>query len=200
LNVSSEANAGCAALGCRVKSGLAIAVLVTGPASSPHVLDRRQLDLCDPAVPESRQPYHAARGTLQTDTTKVKKLQKVILRMANHSVTELLKEYSKTGHRLQAVGLVVGSETDPATITNPHIRAHALEGQLFRTVLADAVQACGLPCSVTLERNVYKQAAVALKQSEAALKQAVAKLGHGVEGSWRADEKTACLAAWLALA
>ena len=31
--------------------------------------------------------------------------------------------------------LVVGSHLDSATIANPHIRAHALEGELFRSAL-----------------------------------------------------------------
>src|SRR5256885_15185050 len=48
-----------AAVGFRVKSGWATAVLLVGPARAPRVADRRVIELSDPAVPTSRQPYHA---------------------------------------------------------------------------------------------------------------------------------------------
>jgi len=189
-----------AAIGFRVKSGWATAVLVAGPIESPQVLDRQVVDLCDPAVPESRQPYHAAMGTLQTDEAKVRRLRKVICRATNRSVPGLIKAYRDAGRRLRSAGLVVGSDIDPAKITNPHIRAHALEGRLFRTVLEEAVRACSLPCTVIVEQNVYKRAAERLGRSEEDLKRAVALLGRSADGPWRADEKTASLAAWLGLA
>ena len=51
-----------AAVGFRVKSGWATGVLLAGPASAPRALDRRVVELSDPAVPTSRQPYHAVMG------------------------------------------------------------------------------------------------------------------------------------------
>ena len=189
-----------AAIGFRVKSGRAVAVLVGGPVQSPEVLDRRLIDLCDSALPASRQPYHARMGTLQTDEAKVERLRKVIVQAADRSATELIRDYRNAGHCLRAAALVVGSETDPARITNRHIRAHALEGRLFRTVLEDALRSCGLPCSVLVERHAYKRAAEVLGRSQEDLKRSAAQLGRGLGGPWRADEKTAALAAWLALA
>ena len=47
------------AIGFRVKSGYAVAVVVRGPASAPAIVARRVVELCDPAVAETRQPYHA---------------------------------------------------------------------------------------------------------------------------------------------
>jgi len=188
-----------AALGFRVKSGWAVAVLLAGPVGSPHVLDRRVIQLCDPTIPGSKQPHHASMGTLQTDEPKVERLRKLIAKAALGSVTEMMKDYKSEGHQLRRATLVVGSDIDPAKISNPHIRAHALEGRLFRTVLQDALRSCGLECSVIVERNAYKQAAGGLKRSEPELKQLLKQLGHSVEGRWSADEKLAALAAWLAL-
>jgi len=198
--MSQETNADRAAIGFRVKSGRAIAVLLAGSIQSPQVLDRRVIDLCDPAIPETRQPYHARMGALETDEAKVERRRKVVIRAANQSIAELMREYRNAGRRVRAAGLVVGSEIDPTTITNPHVRAHALEGRLFRTVLQDAVRSCRLPCSVVIERDVYIQAAKVLKRSEQDLKLSVTQLGRWLGGPWRSDEKTACLAAWLALA
>jgi hypothetical protein len=189
-----------AALGFRVKSGRAVAVLLAGSVQSPRVLDRREIDLCDPAVAASRQPYHAAMGTLQTDEAKVARLREIVARAAQRSVADLMKAYRAAGHEVRSAGLVVGSEIDPAKITNPHIRAHALEGQLFRTVLEDALRSFSVSCLVLVERTVYSQAAGALRRTEQELKSSVAQLGRGLGGPWRADEKTASLAAWLALA
>jgi hypothetical protein len=189
-----------AALGFRVKSGWAAAVLLAGPVRSPQLLDRRRLELRDPDVPESTPPYHAGMGTLQTDATKIERLRNIISDAASRAFAELLQEYRTAGHDVGMASLVVGSEIDPAKITNPHIRAHALEGRLFRTVLEDAARACHLPSSVIAERNLLERAVKVLKQSETDLKSAVTKLGRALGGPWRADDKAACLAAWMALA
>jgi len=188
-----------AAVGFRVKSGWAATVLLVGPLQSPHVLDRRLIDLSDPAVPETRQPYHAAMGRLEEDDARVTARLEVIQRVTNGSVTELLKDYRDTGCEVCGAALVVGSQIDPASIKNAHIRAHALEGRLFRTVLEDAVRSCGLPCSIVLERDAYSKATSALARSEANLKRAVSGLGRWLDGPWRADEKMSALAAWMAL-
>ena len=198
--MAPRADKGRIAIGFRVKSGWATAVLVGGSMESPQVLDRRAIDLCDLALAESRQPYHAAMGKLETDEAKVNRRRKVVSEAANRSITDLMKDYHNAGHRAGAAALVVGSDIDPARISNPHIRAHALEGRLFRTVLEDALRSVGLSCSVIVERKVYSQAAKILKRREEDLKRSLAQLGRQVGGPWRADEKTACLAAWLALA
>jgi hypothetical protein len=183
-----------------VKSGWAVGVLLAGPVESPQTLGRRVIQLCDPGIPESKQPYHAKMGTLQTDDAKVERLRKVIVKAAQESVSELKKEFQSDDRAIHRANLVVGSDIDPAKISNPHIRAHALEGRLFRTVLQDTLHSCGLNCSVIVERNAYKQAGEVLNKSEEQLKKALAQLGRALDGPWRADEKMAALAAWLALA
>src|SRR3989442_3986123 len=64
------------ALGFRVKSGWAAAAVVSGPASSPAVLHTRHVDLCDPTVPESRQPFpplDEAQSRLELDEDRITK-------------------------------------------------------------------------------------------------------------------------------
>ncbi|HJZ75575.1 MAG TPA: hypothetical protein VKE51_27765 [Vicinamibacterales bacterium] len=89
---------------------------------------------------------------------------------------------------------------DPALIANDHIRIHALEGQLFRAVVQDAANRSRLSCSIWRERDLHAQAGAILERSEDALRDAVAALGRGVGGPWRAEQKAAALAAWLVLA
>ena len=44
-------------LGFRIKSGYAIAVVLTGSRQAPVALARRVVELSDPEVAETRQPY-----------------------------------------------------------------------------------------------------------------------------------------------
>lgn len=188
------------AVGVRVKSGWATAVLVVGPARAPRVVDRRVIALSDPAVPTSRQPYHAVmRASSGQKATVERRLRAVIVRAARRSLRRLVRDYRDLGHVIRRAALVVGSDIDPARIGNDHIRAHALEGQLFRTVLERGLRSLRVPCAVTVERRAYAAAAARLGRREPDLKRAVTELGRLIEGPWRADEKTAALAAWMAL-
>ena len=159
----------------------------------------RIITLSDPDVPESKQPYHAAMGILEEDQAKIRSRTAIVRRVASLSVNSALDDFAMTGHQVLQVGLVVGSLTDPKLISNPHIRAHALEGQLFRSVLVETVEAHGLPCSVILEREAYTKAAATLARPEEDMKRVVSALGRSLGGPWRADEKLAALAAWINL-
>ncbi|MGH7672033.1 MAG: hypothetical protein ACREMC_03975 [Gemmatimonadales bacterium] len=186
------------AIGFRVKSGWAAAVLLGGPKSAPHVLDSRIIELSDPDVSHSRQPYHAGIGTAQTNAAKVARLVRGIERFSRASLAALIAEYRKRG-RLRGAGVVVPSLTDPATIASPHMRAHANEGRLFRTVVMDGVRRRRLPARFELERDVFERLGRALRRPPSAVKALVTALGDDVEGRWRAEQKTATAAAWLLL-
>src|SRR5437773_11877804 len=62
-----------AALGCRVKSGRAVFVLIEGSICAPHLSQSGMINLSDPLNPETRQPYHAAMGKLQTNAAALKR-------------------------------------------------------------------------------------------------------------------------------
>jgi len=182
-------------LGFRVKTGWAAAVLIAKSAKAPAVIDSRVIELSDPAVADSRQPYHAGLGTEQTDTAKVTRLVRGIERFSLRTIAAVLDEY-RAEHRVRRAAVVVASLTDPATIANQHMRAHASEGRLFRTVLVDALEQCGVTVRVVLEREVYDLLGKALRRSPSQAKILVAALGEGA-GRWRAEQKVAAAAAWL---
>lgn len=186
------------ALGFRVKSGFAIAVALRGPAAAPSPIARRVVELSDPGVAESRQPYHHGFFTHETDSRAIAKRVHVVERCAKRSVAALLAAEAFTGCRDAA--LVVGSLIDPATVGNPHIRAHAREGELFRTVLQSALQSHGVRCDVIVEKQLSAKATALLKRRGADIARTVARFGKDIGGPWRADEKAASTAAWLALA
>jgi hypothetical protein len=197
-NVSNEVKPQTAALGFRVKSGWAAAVLLKGPTRSPWVCDVRRIELSDPRLPETQHPYHAAMGKLETDTRKVNRRVRVVRRIAQESIATLLGTHRQNGYRIRRARLVVGSQINPASITNPHIRAHAFEGQLFRSVLEQSLQAHGVHTEILIEREAYNQAAMELKQSNENVRRVIQNFGRDTEAPWRAEQKLAALAAWLA--
>ncbi len=189
-----------AAIGFRVKSGWATAVLLGGAVDAPRVLDRCVVELSDPDVPETRQPYHASTGREETDAARIRRRVTIVERVASRSLKELLTKYRQLDGRVRGAALVVGSVIDPESIANPHIRAHACEGRLFRTVLERALSARGVRSRVLLERSAYAEAAAAIGQSPAVLKRKLLAMGRSVGRPWGANEKLAALAAWTTMA
>lgn len=182
-------------LGLRVKSGWAAAVLLSNSRTSPAVVDSRMVELADPDVSQSRQPYHAGFGTAQTNTATVDQLVHGIERFSRRTVKALIREYRELG-RVRSAAVVVASLTEPASIANQHMRAHASEGKLFRDVLVDALQRCDIKVRVVLERDVYDLLGRRLHCSVTRAKGHVAALGVDV-GRWRAEQKVAAAGAWL---
>jgi hypothetical protein len=184
-----------------VKSGYAIAVVLGGPASDPTPVARGIVALSDPDVPETRQPHHDGRGIEMEDRREIARRTKIIERCAKRSVASLLGDAGPPVHRDRPVhaALVVGSVIDPETIGNAHIRAHAYEGRLFRTVLEEALAAQGVKCDVIVERQLATQAAARLKQPDGRITRALSAFGKTLGSPWRADEKAAATAAWIAL-
>src|SRR5437016_5594444 len=144
------------------------------------------------AKPTKRRRYD---DTLPPEREEDLGLRGTVRRVTRRSLARLLARYRVQGRTVRGLALVVGSVIDPASIGNDHIRAHALEGQLFRTALERAARRGRVPCATHVERGLYEAAAARLKRTPAELKRRVAELGWAVAGPWRAEEKTATLAA-----
>jgi hypothetical protein len=186
-------------LGYRVKSGWTVSILVGGSVRSPHLYKSDVLNLSDPRSPETRQPYHAAIGKLETNMATIKRRIQIVRRTTERSLADLIQRWTKDGCTIRSAALVAGSVIDPESIANPHIRAHALEGRLFRTVLEDALRSHGIRCAIFAERDVYSTASNLFRQSPLQIRRTIAEFGHSVDGPWRADQKVAALAAWISL-
>jgi hypothetical protein len=189
-----------AAVGFTVKSGWASAVLLVGPATAPRVEDSRRIELSDPAEPDARQPYHAGFGTARGKGAELSRLVASVERFGRESVCRVIDEYQAAGHDLSGAGIIVGSLIDPERIGNDHIRIHALEGQLFRHVVEDGASRRDVPCSIWRERDLFDVAAKQLEYPQDKLRATLSAFRSEVAGSWRAEHKSAALAAWLVLA
>lgn len=198
--MAETSRATAAAIGLRVKTGRATAVFLAGSAKAPRVLERRAVDLTDPKVPSSRQPYHAGLELPEGENAPVVRQGcEAARRVGLRAMREMLDDLRRAGHTPNGIGLVISSDSDPGALKNAHIRAHALEGILFRDVLEAAAATCGVRCLVILERQAYERAAPLFGVPVNDLKRSIAELGALLPKPWGAEEKTATLAAWLAL-
>jgi hypothetical protein len=188
-------------IGFRIKSGYAIAIVLEGPAKSPTVVARRIVELCDPAAAETKQPYHDGFGTENEDPREIARRVKIVQRCAKKSVAALIEDVrsASTDRSDLRAGLVVGSVIDPRQVGNPHIRAHANEGRLFRTVVEEALTSHGIACDVIVEKQLSAKASAGLGRSDGDIRKALATFGKTIGSPWRAEEKAAATAAWLAL-
>jgi len=195
------------AVGFRVKSGYAIAVVLEGSRQAPRPVASRIIEMSDPAIAETRQPYHDGFYKTEENAREIARRVAIVKRCAQKSVAALLDSIvglpprssrANTRERRRAA-LVVGSLIDPATVANPHIRAHAHEGQLFRTVLEESLAAHAVDCDVIVEKQLASQAATELGRPASAVARTVASFGKTLGGRWRAEEKAAATAAWLVL-
>lgn len=200
MGIGSAAAGIDAALGMRVRSGMATAVLLAGPVLSPRVVRRMMVSLSDPSLPETKQPYHASMGTLEKDPNTIQRRTEVVRRATHRSITELLRDCRAAGYEARSAGLVVGSLVEPGTIRHEHMRAHAFEGWVFRTVVEDELKVQHLSCRAIVERDAYAEAASVLGKPVGDLKRTATDMGRALGRPWRAEEKLATLAAWVALA
>jgi hypothetical protein len=192
------------AIGFRVKSGFAIAVVIEGPAASPRAIARHVVEMSDPKDRWTRQPYHNRMFKTETDVDEIARRVKTVKRCAKKSVADVIDRVRSAalsgsrGARLSAA-MVVGSVVDPATIGSPHMRAHANEGRLFRTVLEETLQSHGIAVDVIVEKTLAKRSSDALGRPAASINKVVATFGETLGKPWRAEEKAAATAAWMAL-
>ena len=189
-----------AGLGLRVKTARAIGVVLAGDTGTPDLVWRGELKLSDPDVPESFQPYHAGLGLTPDQARCVVEPACAAVRQASRrALHALLDDLAKRDVRIAAAALVRSTDTDPDTIRQPHMHAHAAEGRLFYDAVGAAAEAARIPVHGLLHARVHAESAHALGRAEAELRGHLAVLGKSAGAPWRADEKAACAAAWLAL-
>ncbi len=188
------------AIGLRAKTARAIAVVLGGTINSPVVLAKTEIRLADPNVPATGQPYHEVMDLAWPDSQReVRKYARSIERIAKTALAKLIKEQQSNGMKICGVGIVGASDRDLARIGNPHIRAHAAEGILFRRVLDLAAEANGLKWQTFPDRAFDEAATAKIGARSAIIRRKVNDLGRDLAPPWRADEKQAATAAWLVL-
>ncbi len=186
------------AVGFRVKSGFAVAIALRGPASAPIAVARRVVMMSDPKIPATKQPHHAGLFQIEEDTREIVRRVRIVERCCAASVEALLCESWLEGSSFRRAAIIVGSTIDPETVGNPHIRAHAYEGQLFRRVLEDALRAAGVRSEVIVEKQLTATMNARVSRRPREIAATLARFGDTLGRPWRADEKSAASAACTA--
>lgn len=177
-----------AAIGFRAKTAKAIVVAIAGPPAKPTLIWRQEIALDDPSVPATAQPYHVVMEMPWADAViAVKPIVAAIEAVAAGAIESLIQELRAAKYVVRAVGIVGSPDKPLERFGNPHIRAHAAEGMLFRRVLEKAAAAHRLT-SRTYADDVARRFKPQLK-----------RLGMQAGAPWRNDEKCAAAAALLAL-
>lgn len=192
-----------AALGCRSHSGWAAVVALTGPADSPWVVDRRRIEICDPRIRGSKQPYHAAEPMQFSDAEAfLKHCAQSTSRLATDALRSAVDNLRARGYKAASFGMTLGSgRALPAlkAVLASHALIHTAEGEFYRAELSKAARQCGLDVLGIQERELYERAAAQFRIPLAQLERRVADLGKPLGPPWSQDQKCAALAAWLAL-
>jgi len=188
------------AIGLRAKTGRAIVVALGGPPESPIVLFKTEIKLVDPKVPATAQPYHEIME-LPFDQWEraVSKSAKAIERVAAKALAKMIDQLQASGQKPIGVGVVGAPDRNLARIGNPHIRAHAGEGVLFRRVLEIGAESNGLKWQVFSDREFDGAVAMRLSSKYSKIRKSLDNLRQSVPPPWRMDEKQAALAAWVVL-
>ena len=190
-----------ATVGLRVRTGRAILLALGGNSELPVGLVRCEVTLVDPRVPDSGQPYHLG---LELPATRAQRAVERACHAARTAGTAALgrafMDVEKPGFRLVSANVVSDSATDPETIHNAHMRAHAAEGRLFRDICADAATNYPMTVGLTLSRTLREELGDALGARPGTIDKVLGALGVGFGRPWQADHKLAAMAAWLALA
>jgi len=179
------------AIGLKSKTGRAIAVALTGPASAPEFRLREALQLYDARRPATMQPYHEVMELPWSDAlTAVQPSIKAIEEIATASLARLIESLQI---RAAEIAIVGPNDRTLERIGNPHIRAHAAEGVLFRRVLEVAAKAnrCRF--------RSFPDPSAELKRRPSEVKKVLTAFGKVAGSPWRSDEKAAAMAAWSVL-
>ena len=193
-----------AALGFRSHSGWAALVVVAGPPHEPNVVDRRRIEIADPAIPGSKQPYHAAERwpLAKADEYLNRCISKTRL-LTRQAVSAVVNDLREKGLDVVGCGLL-GASGRPFTTLAATLASHALihtaEGELFRNALIEASEHCDLPVTKVTERELYARGAADLGMSVEELRNRIIELGRPVGPPWTQDEKHAALIGWMVLA
>jgi hypothetical protein len=181
-----------ASIGFRAKTGKAVAVAVSSEGTTPIFIQRWEVALHDPEIPATGQPYHVVMDLPwpEAEATAVQ-YERRIEAIAIDVLQKLKKELDSRQFDLSAVGIVGSPPRNLQKIGNPHIRAHAAEGILFRRVLETAAQ-------VHQIRN-WSFAEKELGLADEPIKGVLTSLGRSAGKPWRADDRAAAAVAWQVL-
>jgi hypothetical protein len=181
------------AAGFKAHSGWAALVVLGESDDGLVVVDRRRIELVDPAdVDWAKQPYHAAESLTAEKARKlIERATASANRIALKEMRAFVKRSHDAGHEIAGCAVLVGSPMPHWTIEqirSVHVRMHKAEGVLFPAALVRAAETCDLKVVAMPEKGLSPPADATRK---------IATLGKVVGPPWGKDQKNAALAAMI---
>jgi hypothetical protein len=191
------------ALGFKSHSGWAAMVIIGSAGSDFHVVDRRRIELVEENEFWAKQPYHAAEGSGPEKAREiVKRGTDMACTVAVDRMRETIALMHKLKHEITTCAILVPDpmpDWSTDDILAVHFRMHKAEGVLFPEALCRAAKTCRLPFDTIPEKRLDKYAEDTLAQPLSKSIETIGNLGKTVGAPWGKDQKSAALAAILAL-
>ena len=192
-----------AAIGLRAHSGWAALVALAGSANSPEVIARRRIEIADPGIRGSKQPYHAAEPMEFPDAKAyIERCIDSTRRLAREALQAALDGLRDRRAEALGCGIILGSgRALPGleSILKSHALIHTAEGEFFRNALVEACGHCGLTVLGVKEKELFERGSAHLRTAVPELERSVQQMGKSVGPPWTQDQKYAALVAWMVL-
>jgi len=193
-----------AALGFRVHSGWTSLIAVALENDEPIVLARQRPHLVATFSYTFRQPYHTAeKMDLAEARTFLQQQRREARKLALQAIHSAQTEAAEQGCKLTRAALLLASGRplpELPKILASHSIIHTADGEFFREALLHACARAVVPIIKIKERELVATASATFRQTPTELSRFITDLGKPLGSPWTQDEKSATLAAWLALA
>jgi len=168
------------------------------------VLLRARIDMADPALAGSKQPYHAVEEMPLGEAARgLKRYEETAREMASAAIRSIVDQLWERGHAAKVAGILASSGRKGGSLESilaSHALIHTADGDHFREALAQACSGCKIPVTRLPARELPGEAARALGKRAEQLQALVTAMGRSLGPPWDADCKSATLLAWLRLA
>jgi len=192
------------ALGWKTHSGWAALVALAARGDGAEVVERRRVELVLRDERFAKAPYHAAEGLdAEEARSVVERGIEAAQRGALRELRAALARAKEAGHEIAACAVLTGTPMPAWSVEQiraVHFRMHKAEGVLFSDALVRASEACRLETVPVLEKELDAAAGRAFGAAAERRSEQVARLGKELGPPWGKDQKSAALAAWIALA
>jgi hypothetical protein len=192
-----------AAIGIRVHSGWGALVAVAGEPVAIEIIDRRRITVIDQKMPGAKQPYHFVRECEVPQAQEhLAACAKVAEELAHESIRGIVRELDGIGYRVEASAILLasGRALPPlAEILKSHPMLHTAEGVFFREAFRKACEKLEIGVVGIRERELDSRGEAAFGKAAKRVRAQIEHAGKALGPPWTSDQKTAALAAFVAL-
>jgi hypothetical protein len=179
-------------------------VVLGASGAGYHVVDRRRIELVEEGTRSwAAQPYHAAES-FEPDKARdiVSRGIEAALEVGVKEMRAAVRRSHDAHHEIIACAVLVPEpmpDWSTEEILAVHFRMHKAEGVLFPDAIGRAASACGLRLIAVREKLLWEEAERKLALARSALTRTITAFGKAVGPPWGKDQKSAALAAMIAL-